>query len=202
MFVDRSAIFIDGAYFDKLLEQEFNRARVDFSALATALAHGDNVLRTYYYHCPPYVSQPPTEEELRRFEAKERFFLALNSLPRFQVRLGRLLYRGTDGQGRPIFVQKLVDIMLGVDLVRMAATRQITKAILVAGDSDFVPAVDEAKRLGVLMSLWHGPVQGILHGSSVHRELWNACDERAEITQALVTSVQRSYNNGANTSVP
>lgn len=190
MFVDRSAIFIDGAYFDKLLEQEFNRTRVDFSLLAASLAHEDNILRTYYYHCPPYLSQPPTEEELCRSDAKERFFQALNSLPRFQVRLGRLLYRGTDGQGRPIFVQKLVDIMLGVDMVRMAATRQITKAVLVAGDSDFVPAVDEAKRLGILVSLWHGPTQGAAYGSSVHRELWNACDERAEITQALLDSVQ------------
>jgi uncharacterized LabA/DUF88 family protein len=197
MFVDRSAIFIDGAYFDKLLEQEFDRARVDFSLLPAVLAQGDKVLRTYYYHCPPYMSQPPTEDELRRFDAKDRFFQALNSLSRFQVRLGRLLYRGTDGQGRPIFIQKLVDIMLGVDLVRMAATRQITKAVLVAGDSDFVPAVDEAKRLGVLVSLWHGPVLGSVHGSSVHRELWNACDERSEITKALIESVQRQYSNGA-----
>jgi uncharacterized LabA/DUF88 family protein len=194
MFVDRTAIFIDGAYFDKLLDQEFNRIRVDLSAFANLIAAEDKILRTYYYHCPPYVSQSPTEDDVRRAEAKDRFFLALNALPRFQVRLGRLLYRGQDNQGRPIFVQKLVDIMLGVDLVRMSATRQITKAILVAGDSDFVPAVDEAKRLGVLMSLWHGPIQGAQHGSSVHRELWNACDERTEITKSLIESIQRPHN--------
>jgi uncharacterized LabA/DUF88 family protein len=191
MFVDRTAIFIDGAYFDKLLDQEFNRIRVDLSAFANLIAAEDKILRTY---CPPYVSQSPTEDDVRRAEAKDRFFLALNALPRFQVRLGRLLYRGQDNQGRPIFVQKLVDIMLGVDLVRMSATRQITKAILVAGDSDFVPAVDEAKRLGVLMSLWHGPIQGAQHGSSVHRELWNACDERTEISKSLIESIQRPHN--------
>lgn len=188
--LDRTAIFIDGAYFDKLLELEFNRARVDFGLLVKELAPNDNVFRTYYYHCPPYVSNVPTEEESRRMESKERFFSALSSLPRFQVRLGKLVYRGTDTNDRPIFIQKLVDIMLGVDLVQLAATRQITRAVIVAGDSDFVPAIEAAKLQGVLLSLYHGPSRG--GNSSVHRELWDACDERFEIKQELVDAVRRS----------
>jgi len=192
MINDRTAIFIDGAYFDKLLELEFGRLRVDFNAFVNKALKEDNVFRTYYYHCRPFMSTNPTPEEQKRYEAKERFFSALSSLPRFEVRLGKLVYRGQDENDRPIFIQKLVDIMLGVDLVRLAATRQITRALLVAGDSDFVPAVEEAKRQGVLLSLFHGPSRS-LNGNSgtVHRELWEACDERFEITQEFLNSIRR-----------
>jgi len=193
MITDRTAIFIDGAYFDKLLELEFNRARIDFAKFVKEVGGDDNVFRTYYYHCPPFVSQVPSDDETRRAEAKSRFFSALSGLPRFQVRLGKLVYRGQDERGKPIFIQKLVDIMLGVDLVLLGATRQITRAILVAGDSDFVPAVEAAKMQGVLISLWHGPTRNGTSSphSTVHRELWEACDERFEMDQKFVNSIRR-----------
>jgi uncharacterized LabA/DUF88 family protein len=199
MFVDRTALFIDGGYFDRLLDSEFNRVRVDFGLLVDRIAAGDKVLRTYYYHCPPYMSPRPTEDELRRAESKDRFFSALTTLPRFQLRLGHLMYRGTDEGGKPIFIQKLVDIMLGTDLVLLSATRQITRAILLTGDSDFVPAVEAAKRQGTQVTLYHGPMVSGSKFGTVHRELWASCDERFELTRELIESVQRppsNYSNG------
>lgn len=187
----RAAIFVDGAYLDKLLELEFNRTRIDFGLLARRVAGTSDILRTYYYHCPPHVSAVPTDEERARADSKDRFFSALGRLPRFQVRLGKLVYRGEDRDGRPIFIQKLVDIMLGVDLVQLSATRQITEAILVAGDSDFVPAVEVAKSHGVLTILWHGPIRSG-PTSTVHRELWDACDERFELGAELIQGVRRA----------
>jgi uncharacterized LabA/DUF88 family protein len=184
--VNRAAVFIDGAYLDKVLELEFDRKRIDFGLLAQHVAQESDILRTYYYHCPPHVSQVPTPEETDRADAKSRFFLALSRLSRFQVRLGKLAYRGEDRDGRPIFIQKLVDIMLGVDLVQLAATRQISRAVLVAGDSDFVPAIEAAKQLGVMVSLWHGP-----NGKGFHRSIWDVCDERHEITMEMVNGLWR-----------
>jgi uncharacterized LabA/DUF88 family protein len=187
---NRTAIFIDGAYLDKLLELEFRRTRIDFGHLAEQVSGDGEILRTYYYHCPPHMSAVPTEEERARAESKERFFSALARLPRFQTRLGKLVYRGEDRDGRPIFIQKLVDIMLGVDLVQLSATRQINRAVLVAGDSDFVPALEVAKLHGVLTVLWHGPMRSG-QNSTVHRELWDCCDDRFEITSELIQRVQR-----------
>lgn len=188
--INRTAIFIDGAYLDKLLELEFNRTRIDFGKLSKQVNGKGELLRTYYYHCPPHVSAVPTEEEKARAESKDRFFAALSRLPRFQTRLGKLVYRGEDRDGRPIFIQKLVDIMLGVDLVQLAATRQISRAVLIAGDSDFVPAIEVAKGHGVLAELWHGPARSG-PSSTVHRELWDCCDERFEITEELIRQVKR-----------
>ena len=188
--MDKAAVFIDGAYLDKLLDQEFGGAQIDYGRFAAMMAKECSILRTYYYHCPPYQSNPPREEERRRTAAKDRFFSALSRLPRFQVRLGKLAFRGTDGAGNPIFVQKRVDIMLGVDMVQMSATRQIQQAVLLAGDSDFVPAVEAVKQYGVLTVLWHGPIKSEGR-TTVHRELWEACDDRFVITAENIRDCAR-----------
>ena len=113
----RVAIFIDGAYLDHVLRNEFKDARIDYEALSKELAGDSDVLRTYYYHCPPYQGNPPTQDERDRYAAQRKFYTALERLPRFSVRLGRLAYRGDDAAGRPKFEQKRVDILLGVDMV-------------------------------------------------------------------------------------
>lgn len=173
--MDKSAVFIDGGYLTKVLERDFGKAKIDLLKFAEALAKGTDRLRTYYYNCMPYQSSPPTDEERRRFAAMDRYLHALRKLPRFEVRMGRLAYFG--GQ----FVQKRVDILLAVDLVRMSWGRQIQKAILVTGDSDFVPAICAAKDAGVVTHVYYSR-------ATVHDELLLACDERTEIDQKLVNA--------------
>ena len=180
----RVAIFIDGAYLDNVLKEEFRGARINYQAMSNSLAGESDILRTYYYHCPVYQGDPPTDEESERYSAQSSFFTALDRLPRYMVRLGRLAYRGTDQLGNPIFEQKRVDILLGVDLVQLAAKQAIQEAVLVAGDSDFIPAITAAKSEGVLVRLFHG--------TRPHSDLWQEADERAQFTQALIDSVRRT----------
>ncbi len=45
--------------------------------------------------------------------------------------------------------QKGVDMRIGLDIASMAYKKQVTKIILIAGDSDFVPAAKLARREGV-----------------------------------------------------
>lgn len=181
----RIAIFIDGAYLDFLLRDEFGLAKIYYEQLATYMAGTNDLLRTYYYNCLPYQSNPPTSDESVRFGKKQSFYTTLNRLPRFEVRLGRLAYRGIDQQsGKQVFEQKRVDIMLGVDLVLLSAKHQITHAALLAGDSDFLSAVAAAKSEGVLIHLFHG--------QRPHTELWDAADERTLIDQALMDRIRMS----------
>ena len=171
--MDRCAIFIDGAYIDKLFQNHLGGVRPDHAKLAAHVSTGCDLLRTYYYHCLPYQSSPPTNDERQRFSSAEKYMAALSRLPRFQVRLGKLEYRGVRQDGSSIFAQKRVDILLGVDMVELAATRQISRAILVAGDSDFLPAIEVVKRHGVLTVLW------------------DICDERFEIDAGVAKAVAR-----------
>ncbi|MBN1887826.1 MAG: hypothetical protein JW850_07535 [Thermoflexales bacterium] len=104
MNISRIAIFIDGGYLDVVLRTECNGCRVDFAKLAKKLAGNVEILRTYYYNCLPYQSSHPGPEEAARFSQAQKFHTALRALPRFEVREGMLVYRGTDQSGQHIYL--------------------------------------------------------------------------------------------------
>jgi uncharacterized LabA/DUF88 family protein len=126
----------------------------------------------------PYQSSLPTDEERRRFSSMDKFVYTLKKLPRFEVKLGRL------GCVAGEFVQKRVDIALAVDFVRLSSSGAISKAVLVTGDSDFVPAIEASKDLGVLVELFYSP-------SSIHDELLSAVDQSFVIDDVLIKQVER-----------
>ncbi|MCY4582117.1 MAG: NYN domain-containing protein [Chloroflexi bacterium] len=183
-----TAVFVDGAYLEKVLLYDHDKAPIDFGRLVAAMVEGGELLRAYYYHCLPYQSNPPTNEERARYAARHRFFTALRHIPRFEVRLGKLVRRGMDRDGKPVFQQKRVDLMLGVDMALLAGKHRIGKVALLSGDSDFTPAVEAVKNEGVLTTLWHGSLTREVRPSS---ELRQACDERRELTAELIQSVLR-----------
>jgi uncharacterized LabA/DUF88 family protein len=115
-----------------------------------------------------------TELEPERYEAAVRFVYSIKKIPRFEVRLG---------ESSRELVQKRVDVLLSVDLVRMSWGRQIDRAILITGDSDFVPAVQAAKDAGVLVQLYYAL-------GTVNDDLLQACDDRFAITKDLIDSVR------------
>ncbi len=180
----RGAIFIDGGYLDQVL-LGFGRARIDYSKLCSALLEDVPLLRTYYYHCLPFQPTNPTPEQSREFSNAEKFQRTLSRLPSFTVRRGRLAYRGTDDAGRSVFEQKRVDVALATDLVMHATKRLITHAVLVTGDSDFIPAVEIAQSEGVQITLYYA--QNILP----HDELLDAVDTRKCITQEIIDEIKR-----------
>jgi len=181
-----TAVFIDGAYLEKVFRYDHGGARIHFGRLVAAMVQSDELLRAYYYHCLPYQSNPPTPEEKERYAARHRFFTALRNIPRFEVRLGKLAFRGLDKDGDPMFQQKRVDLMLGVDMALLAGKHRIAKVVLVSGDSDFTPAVEAVKNEGVLTTVWHGSLAREVRPSA---ELLQACDERRELTTQVIRSV-------------
>lgn len=174
----KCAILIDGGYLDKVMMNDFAGARADIGKMGDELAAQDERLRTYLYHCMPHVSDPPTDDEKNRYAARDRYISALKRLPRFQFRQGKL-QRTSDGG----FKQKRVDILIAVDIVRMSSNRQIDRIVLIAGDSDLVPAIEAARDAGVVVTLYYSP-------NSVHNELLQSCDERVEITHNLINKVK------------
>lgn len=181
---DMTAVFIDGAYFNSVRDLEFNRARLDYGRLARALAGDHPFLRAYYYDAEPWAGDQADPIEAEKQKKKRSFLNALRMQPRFEVRLGRMSFRGPRSEDeRPRFEQKQVNMLLGVDLTLMAAKRQIGRAIVVSGDSDFVPAVEAAKREGVLVHLWHG--------RDCAPALWDSCDERSRFDGDFIDALLR-----------
>lgn len=204
----RLAIFIDGGYLDALARDEFN-VWVDYqkfteqitATVASKTTEPVDTLRTLYYHCLPYQSNPPTKDEAWRYGQKHRLFDRLRRLPRYEVREGRLMYRGVRADGTPIFQQKRVDLLLGLDFALLAGKNQITHAAIVTGDSDLVPAIDVARTEGVQVWLFHGPQQSKVDGSSTYAsELWLRADERVELDQDFMNRVAMPPASPARTS--
>ena len=190
----RLSIFIDGGYLDILARDVFG-VLIDHRLLseritrtvADSTAEPLDLLRTYYYDCLPYQSNPPTDEERERLSRKENRFNTLRRLDSYTVREGRLMFRGRDANGNPIFQQKRVDLLLGLDFALLSAKNQITHAALVSGDSDLIPAVEAAQQAGISTWLFHGPHQS---GRSAYaNELWQAADKRFAMDKAFMDSV-------------
>lgn len=99
---------------------------------ATGQQPDKELLRLYWYDAAP--NRQPTDVQLEIAEQRDT-----------KLRLGHLTAQGT---------QKGVDAMLLSDLTTLARERSIDTAILLAGDGDFVEAVNQAQQHGCRVLLW------------------------------------------------
>jgi uncharacterized LabA/DUF88 family protein len=172
---EKAAVFIDGGYLNKILKHQFEQPRLDYAKLCNKICRDLDVtrLRTYFYHCLPIVRNRNIRDEKRHADMQQ-FITKLKRLPRFDVKLGRLQLIG--GQ----FKQKMVDVLMSLDIVNMCFSKQVHHALLIAGDSDFIPAVRKAKASGAIVHLYY-------HPSSVHNEMLDEMDELHPITESLLS---------------
>lgn len=185
-----AAIFIDGGYLDKVLRNEHGGASIDYDKLATEMAGSLSRYRAYYYFCRRWMPAHPTDEDRRQQANQDRFFERIRTLPRFEVRLGHLKRRGTDSTGKPIFQQKGVDVLLAIDVVRIALKGEVSQIAILAGDGDYAPLIQVAKDAGVITRLFHA--QGTTDLTRHSSELWSASDERVMIDSTLVATIRRT----------
>ncbi len=179
--MNRIANFIDGGYLDALLKNEWKSVIIDYKQLTGRMSQGHDLLRSYYYHCPPYEVEDPADWQKEFYDERTSFFRKLEDVPRFENRLGQLQYRGKDQRGHPIYEQKRVDLMFGVDLVMLATKGLITHASILAGDSDFIPALNVIKSEGVVVHLFCG--------KTPHDDLRSIVDEVTVMDKAFIQSV-------------
>lgn len=100
----------------------------------------------------------------------------------------------TDDYFRPTFRQKAVDMRIGLDITSITLKRQADVIVLVAGDSDFVPAAKLARREGVkfvLDPLWRKVddslfehIDGLRSGFSKPKTKAKADPEATAVTEA------------------
>lgn len=148
--------FVDGAYLRKLAEKHqvpLVNPRTLVSNIINApevltwgaLPHsrGDICLTRVVY----YDARPDEEGEVGQ-ELRD-YWDTIELLPDTELGFGSL--RGGTRRRPPR--QKGVDTLLAVDMLVGAFTGIYTVAILVAGDADFVPVVNEVRRRGAMVAL-------------------------------------------------
>jgi len=186
----RALLLIDGGYLD-YLQRSFGSPRLDYEKLAYAICDrfGFSLLRCVYFNCLPHLSSTPTPEEQEAYRKKQGFFDRLDRMERYQVKLGRLAFRGLDETtGKPLLEQKQVDVLLAIEMVYAASRRSCEAIVLLSGDGDFLPALELVKREGLTFALAHGPRT---ESDTVHDALWTEADLRLSLDMDFLTRFLR-----------
>lgn len=159
--MDKTACFIDDGYLQNVLKDsgklkfgysdEQSKWKTDYSKLVSLMKGEEKLLRTYYYTCK---RENLSEEDDKK---QESFFYSLDKLSQFECKFGRLEYRGEDKEGKPIYIQKQVDNLITIDIVMLSFKHLITKATVISGDADLIPAIKFAKNEGVIVEVLYFP---------------------------------------------
>jgi uncharacterized LabA/DUF88 family protein len=137
---DRVMVFIDGSNLYHSLKNYFRRTDIDIGKFGHKLLEKRRLIRIYYYN-----ARVGRKEEPERFKDQQAFFNGINSTPYTELRLGRLIY--TNWPSAPPY-EKGVDIQLATDMITHSFKNNYDVAILVAGDNDFVGALQAVKDNG------------------------------------------------------
>ena len=162
---DKAAVLIDNSYLQKEVIDNLNgrngKFRLDYQELSNNLCReiGAERFRTYIYD----VS----------LDSNKNFLTSLNLLDRFEIRSGKLQ---ENDKG---FRQKQVDILLAIDMIKLALKNKIQHIILITGDSDFVPAVQYVKEEGVMVHLRHAE-------KTYSKELSQTCDTSRQLSRTVL----------------
>lgn len=138
----------------------------------------EELLRIFFYHGEPLAKKNaklPVSKRIkdfsqtRAYRSNTRFLHELARKDNVAIRKGKTVFRGwilkkevidmladntlnralSDQDFVPNIQQKGVDIKIGLDVAWISEHNDISKIILITGDSDFVPAMKFARREGV-----------------------------------------------------
>jgi len=137
---DRVMIFIDGSNLYHSLKNFFKRTNIDMGKFCQKLLEKRRLIRIYYYN-----ARVGRKEEPERYKDQQAFFANINAIPYCELRLGRLVYNNWPTV--PPY-EKGVDTQLVTDMITHGFKNNYDVSILVAGDNDYVGALQAVKDNG------------------------------------------------------
>jgi len=170
---ERIMIFLDGSNFYHGMKELARRtpissAPLDFFKLSRTLAKNRKLIRTYYY-----MALHTERDNPERWRKQQNFLVHLQETAYLALRTKPLIRRGGT------LMEKGIDVMLAVDLMRFGRLNSYDTAILVTGDADFVEAVRDVQDMGKQVELAHFPF-------GTASSLRTVCDKSVEMTATLL----------------
>ena len=163
------------------IEVSINECVKAFEKLKEENGKVANLLRILYYDCPPCKVEghnpTPGKEAVQGYHPKSDGWLnQLARSPKMALRLGVLKFRGfrikekklpknlhnkpkdepinsRAGDFEPYFVQKGVDMRIGIDIATYSLGRMVDSILLISGDADCVPAMKLSRVNGVSVGI-------------------------------------------------
>jgi uncharacterized LabA/DUF88 family protein len=168
---EETYLFIDGKYLrdvhDRALRPIFGiTPEVDLLNLKKQAG----AQRVFFYDCMDETKLAGETDEAfqTRQQKQDKYFGSIRDGSGFHLRLGTLAGK------RPKLRQKEVDVQLAVDMLTHGFSRNMVKAVLIAGDLDFRPIVEALVRGGVFVEIWY-------EKTSASRDLFWAADYGREL---------------------
>ena len=137
---ERVMIFIDGSNLYHSLKNIFGKTDLDIGKFSYKLLGRRKLTRIYYYNAKVGIKEEP-----ERYRHQQGFFAGINAIPYSELRLGRLVY--TNWPSVPPY-EKGIDVQLATDMLSHSFRNNYDVAVLVAGDNDFVGALQAIKDNG------------------------------------------------------
>jgi uncharacterized LabA/DUF88 family protein len=179
---ERVMIFIDGSNLYHSLKHVFGRTDLDIGRFCHKLLNRRKLIRIYYYN-----AKVGLKEEPERYRSQQTFFAGVNAIPYSELRLGRLVYTNNWPSVPPY--EKGIDVQLTTDMITHGFKNNYDVAILVAGDNDFVGALQAVKDYGK-----HVEVALFGRGSSSH-ELRRVADRIIAINSRFLKGGWKSQQS-------
>ena len=176
--MERACVFIDGNNFyfglRKLYGKNKSLKNFDFANFSQFIAGQNQVVAIFYYN-----ALLDRDNNLEKYKSQKDFFDNLKKIPNFHLVLCKLLKRNIGKTNNFYYIIKEDDIHMAVDMVENACDNKFDVAVLLAGDGDFVPAVNSVKKKGKV-------VRNVYFRNSSSRNLKNSCNESLELTKEIL----------------
>jgi len=131
--------------------------------------------RLFFYTAEPFkgIKKKPdgSQEDFSNSPVtrkSEEFIKKVSLCELTAIRKGRLAFRGWDSHGKPIFVQKKVDMLIGLDIAHLAYKRLVDRIMVFSYDLDIQPALRVARLEGLQVVL---PILEELGTDAIPKEL-------------------------------
>ena len=171
-------VFIDGSNLYHSLKNVFGRTDLDIGKFCQQLLRRRKLIRIYYYN-----ARVGRKEEPERYKHQQAFFAGVNAIPYSELRLGRLVYNNWPNV--PPY-EKGIDVQLTTDMLTHSFKNNYDVAILVAGDSDFAPALQSVKDYGKHVEV------ALFGRGGTSQELRRVADKVTAINKQLLGSCWKS----------
>ncbi len=136
-YQEKVAIFIDAG--NLFHASNYYKVKINYRKLIDILKKDRWLLRAYFYTgIPTEDLDPKLKEQWKR----QKVFL--NEIQNIGIKVRTMPLKKTP-EG---FIEKGVDVLLATDMISLAFRNAYDTAILVSGDSDYIPVVEEIQQLG------------------------------------------------------
>lgn len=160
------AVFVDWENVRKSIFEEAYKLtgkKIDYNDVENALKlilsfidpSDEEIYRIFVYLCEPYggVINGFDYKTTPVYVLGSQFIKDIQVKDYIAVRKGKLAFRGFDKLNKPIFQQKQVDMLIGLDIAHIAFNKYADRALILCFDTDIIPAMKTA-RINGLQVIW------------------------------------------------